>query len=67
MISQISPIGLHRLGWKFYLVFICTNIVNGKFTVPLGYLFILCLFTHATRSHRYILVSPWLALFARGC
>lgn len=30
MISQISPIGLHRLGWKFYLVFICTNIVNGK-------------------------------------
>ncbi|CAE6487225.1 unnamed protein product [Rhizoctonia solani] len=30
MISQVSPIGLHRLGWKFYLVFICTNIVNGK-------------------------------------
>ncbi|CAE6424644.1 unnamed protein product [Rhizoctonia solani] len=30
MISQVSPIGLNRLGWKFYLVFICTNIVNGK-------------------------------------
>ncbi|CAE6399040.1 unnamed protein product [Rhizoctonia solani] len=30
MISQVSPIGLHKLGWKFYLVFICTNIVNGK-------------------------------------
>ncbi|CAE6517214.1 unnamed protein product [Rhizoctonia solani] len=30
MISQVSPIGLHRLGWKFYLVFICTNIANGK-------------------------------------
>ncbi|CUA71938.1 High-affinity glucose transporter [Kluyveromyces lactis NRRL Y-1140] [Rhizoctonia solani] len=31
MISQVSPIGLHRLGWKFYLVFICTNIANGKY------------------------------------
>ncbi|QRW15934.1 Sugar (and other) transporter [Rhizoctonia solani] len=30
MISQVSPIGLSRIGWKFYLVFICTNIVNGK-------------------------------------
>ncbi|CEL59439.1 High-affinity glucose transporter OS=Kluyveromyces lactis (strain ATCC 8585 / CBS 2359 / DSM 70799 / NBRC 1267 / NRRL Y-1140 / WM37) GN=HGT1 PE=3 SV=1 [Rhizoctonia solani AG-1 IB] len=30
MISQVSPIGLNRLGWKFYLVFICTNIANGK-------------------------------------
>ncbi|CCO26567.1 High-affinity glucose transporter [Rhizoctonia solani AG-1 IB] len=30
MISQVSPIGLSRLGWKFYLVFICTNIANGK-------------------------------------
>lgn len=29
MISQVSPIGLHRLGWKFYLVFICTNIANA--------------------------------------
>ncbi|QRV72672.1 Sugar (and other) transporter [Ceratobasidium sp. AG-Ba] len=29
MISQVSPIGLHRLGWKFYLVFICTNIMNA--------------------------------------
>ncbi|KAG9102692.1 hypothetical protein FRC06_001439 [Ceratobasidium sp. 370] len=33
MISQVSPIGLHRLGWKFYLVFICTNVVNGLIVI----------------------------------
>ncbi|KEP54954.1 putative MFS sugar transporter [Rhizoctonia solani 123E] len=33
MISQVSPIGLHKLGWKFYLVFICTNIVNGLIVI----------------------------------
>lgn len=29
LISQISPIGLANLGWKFYLVFICTNLANA--------------------------------------
>ncbi|QRV81910.1 Sugar (and other) transporter [Ceratobasidium sp. AG-Ba] len=33
MISQVSPIGLHRLGWKFYLVFICTNIANALIVI----------------------------------
>ncbi|KAG8745574.1 hypothetical protein FRC10_007752 [Ceratobasidium sp. 414] len=33
MISQVSPIGLHKLGWKFYLVFICTNVVNGLIVI----------------------------------
>lgn len=28
-ISQISPIGLNRLGWRFFLVFIATNMVNA--------------------------------------
>lgn len=29
MISQISPIGLNRLGWRFFLVFVATNLVNA--------------------------------------
>jgi len=33
MISQISPLGLNRLGWKFYLVFICTNLVNALIVI----------------------------------
>ncbi|KDQ16134.1 hypothetical protein BOTBODRAFT_269012 [Botryobasidium botryosum FD-172 SS1] len=33
MISQISPLGLNRLGWKFYLVFICTNLANALIVI----------------------------------
>ncbi|KAF8603408.1 hypothetical protein BDV93DRAFT_523473, partial [Ceratobasidium sp. AG-I] len=33
MISQVSPIGLQRLGWKFCLVFICTNLANGLIVI----------------------------------
>jgi sugar porter (SP) family MFS transporter len=33
LISQISPIGLQNLGWKFYLLFICTNFVNGLIVI----------------------------------
>lgn len=29
VLSQISPIGLGRLGWKFFLIFIVTNIGNA--------------------------------------
>ena len=29
VLSQISPIGLSRLGWKFFLVFVVTNIINA--------------------------------------
>ncbi|KAJ7067446.1 general substrate transporter [Mycena amicta] len=29
LISQVSPIGMARLKYKFYILFVCTNIANG--------------------------------------
>lgn len=29
LISQISPIGMSKLGYKFYILFVCTNVANG--------------------------------------
>ncbi|KAK7006233.1 putative MFS sugar transporter [Favolaschia claudopus] len=29
LISQVSPIGMARLGYRFYILFVCTNIANA--------------------------------------
>lgn len=29
LISQITPIGLTNLNWKFFFVFVATNVVNS--------------------------------------
>ncbi|KAG8817747.1 hypothetical protein FRC17_011118, partial [Serendipita sp. 399] len=33
LISQVSPIGMTKLGYRFYIVFVVTNIVNGLIVI----------------------------------
>lgn len=29
LVSQASPVGLAKVGWRYYILFICTNTVAG--------------------------------------
>lgn len=29
MFSQVSPVGFANVGWKYYIFFVCSNLVSG--------------------------------------
>ncbi|KAJ4201513.1 hypothetical protein NW767_006601 [Fusarium falciforme] len=31
MIGQVTPIGMENLGWRFYILFVVTNLTNAIF------------------------------------